>query len=229
VSLDRRRATVCLVTDRRRLCPEGGSADRLRAALLAQVREAAEAGVDLVHIRERDLHSRQLAAIVSDAMAAVVGAGAATRIVVNDRLDVALSEGAHGVHLRTDSIAPAAARSIAGPGFLIGRSVHDLDEALANASAVDYLIAGTLFPTPSKPSLEQFLGEERLATIARLVTVPVLAIGGVTVERLPAIARCGVAGIAAIGLFTGERAGGISIRAAVESVRAAFDTAESEP
>src|SRR5262249_59922166 len=96
-----------------------------------------------------------------------------------------LACGADGVHLRGDSVPSEAARSIAPPGFLIGRSVHHEQEAKAAAASVDYLVAGTVFPTSSKPGLTQWLGVEGLARICRSVAVPVLAIGGSTPERAP--------------------------------------------
>jgi len=125
--------------------------------------------------------------------------------MVNDRLDVALACGADGVHLRGDSIPAVRARSIAPPGFLIGRSVRDAGEAVAAAPHVNYLIAGTVFPTPSKPGLAGWLGVDGLAGICRAVGAPVLAIGGVSLDRLPEVAGSGAAGVAAIGLFADRR------------------------
>ena len=119
---------------------------------------------------------------------------------------MALACGAGGVHLRSDSIAPAAYAASGfnrTPGasrtpadFLVGRSVHQLAEAVEHAPAVDYLIAGTVFPTVSKPAADRLLGESGLSRMAAAVRVPILAIGGVTLERVPAIAASGAAGIA---------------------------------
>jgi thiamine-phosphate pyrophosphorylase len=179
--------TLCLVTDR-----------GVRS-VVEQCSEAVRAGVDMIQIRERDLDGGRLASLVADLVRMTRGTG--TRVVVNDRLDVALACGADGVHLRGDSIPPESARSIVPQGFLIGRSVHHEQEAKAAAAWVDYLVAGTVFPTSSKAGLTEWLGIEGLARICRSVSVPVLAIGGVTVDRLPGIAAAGAAGIAAIGLF----------------------------
>src|SRR5215475_11409968 len=118
---------ICLVTDRRRLCADAETGAQ-RACLSAQVRYAVEAGVDLVQVRERDLEAANLAALVAECLA--IAKGTRTRVVVNDRIDVALACGAHGVHLRGDSIPIHAARTLAPTGFLIGRSVHRLEEAL---------------------------------------------------------------------------------------------------
>jgi thiamine-phosphate pyrophosphorylase len=175
------------------------------------------AGVDIIQIRERDLDAGPLATLVAELVR--LTRGTPTRIVVNDRLDVALACRADGVHLRGDSMPAEAARSIAPAGFLIGRSVHHEHEAKAAAAGVDYLVAGTVFPTSSKAGLTEWLGVEGLARICRSVSVPVLAIGGVTVERVPGVAAAGAAGIAAIGLFANASQ---SLADVVVDVRAAW-------
>ena len=219
-----RRPIFCLVTDRRRLCAGCGDHDA-RRCLIAQVREAVAAGIDLVQIREREMEAAHLADVVSQAVAAA--RGSATRIVVNDRLDVALACGADGVHLRADSVPPARVRALVPPGFLVGRSVHAADEAAQVAPDVDYLIAGTVFPTASKPGAGRWLGDAGLAGVTHAVAVPVLAIGGVTIELLPRVAAAGAAGIAAIGLFLDEgasaRCRSVPLHNIVTAARAPFD------
>jgi len=123
-----------------------------------------------------------------------------TRLVVNDRVDVALACGAAGVHLRHDSMSTQAVRRIAPAGFLIGRSVHSVAEA-TNAGPVDYLIAGTVFWTLSKQGSAPTLGLDGLADIVQAVAVPVLAIGGIRRDQFDEIAATGAAGVAGIGLF----------------------------
>ena len=192
---------LCLVTDRRRVCAVHGF-DAARRCVLEQARRAIEAEIDLLQIRERDLAAGTLLALATDIVR--LTRGTPTRVVVNDRLDVALAAGADGVHLRADSLSPSAARAVAPAGFLIGRSVHRLDEALRVAPDVDYLIAGTMFSSASKPAADPLLGVDGLVAITRAVSVPVLAIGGITLDRIGQIAETGVAGIAAIGLFVGD-------------------------
>ena len=109
-----------LVTDRRRLAT--GAAADLEACLLRQARFAVDVGVDVIQIRERDLEADALARLVSAVL--TIATGSRTRVVVNDRVDVALACGAHGVHLRADSFEAGAARRLVPAGFLIGRSVH---------------------------------------------------------------------------------------------------------
>lgn len=218
------RPVVCIVTDRRRLVGEELPFEAQRDALVAMAEAARAAGVSLIQIRERDLEAAQLAALT----AAVVGAtrGSATRVVVNDRLDVALASGADGVHLRGDSIAAERVRALAPAPFLIGRSVHGTAEARAQAGLVDYLIAGTVFPTPSKAGAPRLLSPSGLREIADTVDVPVLAIGGVTIDRIPEVAAAGAAGIAAIGLFA---SGPPRISEVMQAVRTRFDTVRTAP
>ena len=223
--LNRTHPILCLVTDRRRLCAGCDDAATGRC-VIAQVREAVEAGIDLVQIRERDLDAGRLADLVLEAVA--VARGSATRIVVNDRLDIAVACGAHGVHLRADSVPASAARSIAPRGFLVGRSVHEAEEAAQAATDVDYLIAGTVFATVSKPDAGPTLGDAGLADVVRASAAPVLAIGGVTIERMPRVAAAGAAGVAGIGLFLSGDAAAARCRvgplhAIVTAARAAFD------
>jgi thiamine-phosphate pyrophosphorylase len=191
---------LCLVTDRRRLIAAVAAPGTLwRPLLVSQITGAIAGGVDVVQIREPDLESGALAALVRDSLAAA--AGTPVRIVVNDRLDVALATAAHGVHLRGDSLPPAAARRIAPPGFEIGRSIHDAADAAA-VGAVEYLIAGSVFATASKPQAPARLGLDGLAdVVAAGAASPVWAIGGITAERIPEVLAAGARGIAAIGAF----------------------------
>lgn len=188
----------CLVTDRRRLAGPTSSFELQRDMLREQFLRAVDDRIDLIQIRERDVTAADLAAIVDAAVRA--SRGSSTRVLVNDRLDVALACGADGAHLRSDSFAACSARRITPPGFLISRAVHTPDEAAA-AGEVDYLIAGTVFPTASKQGAIETLGVDRLAAIVRAAKAPVLAIGGVTADRFDEILRTGAAGVAGIGLF----------------------------
>lgn len=185
------RPVICLVTDRKR----AASTD----VLVAQVAAAARAGVDLVQIRERDLDGGPLMALVRRCVDAVRSTRA--RILVNDRLDVALAAGAHGVHLRGDSFPASRARAITPGGFLMGRSIHDASRVTGpDEAALDYLLFGTVFQTASKPG-RGAAGIRALAGVSASTAMPVLAVGGITLERLEEIARAGAAGFAAIGLF----------------------------
>lgn len=189
------------------------------AALIARV-AAAAAGVHLVQVRDPGLAGGPLERLVVRCVAAVRGSG--TRIIVNDRLDVALAAGAHGVHLRGDSIPAARARTLAPGGFIIGRSVHGVDEARRadEAGGLDYLIFGTVFPTASKAGAD-VAGPEALAAVVRNTSLPVLAIGGISVETAARAGATGAAGFAAIGLFAGA---GDRLQLTVAAASLAFDT-----
>ena len=215
---------ICMVTDRRRLSSGDAAMDRLVELVAA----AGRAGIDLVQIRERDLDARPLAALVERCVAAV--AGTCTQVVVNDRADVAIAAGAAGVHLRGDSIPASVVRRLM-PEALIGRSVHGADEAAAAAAAgVGYLIFGTLHETASKPAGHRVATIEELrATCRAAAGIPVLAIGGMTIERAAAAARAGAAGVAGIGLFVpaaGETADR-HVQMVAAGLRQAFDTCEA--
>lgn len=186
-----------LVTDRKRLWPDRDEAMR-EAAVLEQARHAIEAGIDVIQIREADLPARSLARLVRAVVAAA--RGSATRVVVNDRLDVGLAAGADGVHLKGTSIDAVDVRRMAPERFLVGRSVHTVDEARA-AGPVDYLIAGTVWPTVSKPSGHVLLGLDGLRDIVQAARVPVIAIGGITQRNAAAVSAAGASGVAAIGAF----------------------------
>jgi thiamine-phosphate diphosphorylase len=193
------RPVLCLVTDRQRLAP-GADAGAQVDALIACVTAAALAGVDLVQVRERDLEGCALMRLVHRCVQAV--RGSRTRVLVNDRVDVALAAGAHGVHLPGHGVPAPRVRQMTPRGFLVGRSVHHATEAeqVVREGGVDYLLFGTVFPTPSKAGIDP-AGVAGLEAAVAAVPVPVLAIGGITLERAPQIAHAGAAGFAAIGLF----------------------------
>ena len=184
-----------MVTDRRRLGARG------EEALIRRVGLAARAGIHLIQIRERDMADGALLALVRQAVSAVRGTRA--RVLVNDRVDVALAACAHGVHLRSDSVPAARARAVTPPGFLIGRSLHTRDEVVTMSAEglVDYVLFGTVFSTTSKPN-QAAAGAAGLRDAAIAARgLPVLAIGGVTTENTRQLAGTGCSGFAAIGQF----------------------------
>jgi thiamine-phosphate pyrophosphorylase len=168
--------------------------------LSQRIRDAVRAGVDLVQIREKDLATRDLVRLVQDAVDAA--RGSSTRIVVNDRLDVALALGAAGVHLGTQSLPAEAARRIVPKGFLIGVSCHSLAAAeAAQAAGADYIVFGPVFETASKRRYGPPAGLEKLRQAAARVSIPVLALGGITVDGARACLDAGASGIAGISIF----------------------------
>ncbi len=194
---------VCYVTDRKAL----GAADPA-GDLLAKIRAARAAGVDWVQIRERDMPTRELLVLAK----AVIGVGEAeARVLVNDRLDVALAAGAVGVHLGGASV-PAREvvrwlREIKVPAeFLVGVSCHSLEEArTAEDAGASYVFFGPVFDTPSKKSYGPPQGIAKLAEVCSAVRVPVIAIGGVNEKSAMECVLAGAAGIAAIRMFQESR------------------------
>jgi thiamine-phosphate pyrophosphorylase len=197
---------TCYVTDRQAL----GITDPKAAceALLERIANAARGGVDWIQIREKDLGGRALAELVRRAMEKAPG----TRILVNDRLDVAIGTGAAGVHLGAKSLPVAEVvkwrrAGNAPPGFLLGRSCHSLEEAVeAERAGADYIFFGPVFATPSKEEYGAPQGTAKLRDVCARLGLPVLAIGGVTAENFQECFHAGAAGIAAIRMFQEAKA-----------------------
>ena len=224
VPLSSSSALICLVTDRIALAETATDAgDEALPPLLEVIADCADAGVDLVQVREPGLHDRSLLDLVRGAVDRTRATSA--RVVVNDRPDVALAAGADGVHLKDDARSAPRVRALGPRGWIVGRSIQDAAAArrATQAGAIDYLLAGTVFASASKPGRPP-LGLDALRDIVRASSRPVLAIGGVTVDDGAAVAATGAAGVAGIRLF---RCGLSSRRARiaerVQVLRAAFD------
>jgi thiamine-phosphate pyrophosphorylase len=193
---------ICYVTDRKSLA-DGD----VGAGVLGKIRAAIAAGVDWVQIREKDLSGRGLLGLAQGAVAAEGGA----RVIVNDRLDVALAAGAAGVHLGRESLG---ARDVvrwcrggrAPADFVVGVSCHSLQDAReAEIAGAAYIFFGPVFDTPSKRGMGEPQGIARLGEICLGVKIPVLAIGGVSEENAGECIAAGAAGIAAIRMFQDAR------------------------
>ena len=185
---------LCYITDRRQL---------RSVSVAAVIRETVRAGVDLVQVREKDLTSRELVALVEEALrvAREPGRGGA-RVVVNDRVDVALAAGADGAHLGAHSMPVQVVRRLVPRAFVIGVSCHSLAEALAAESGgADYLVLGPVFETPSKLGYGPPLGLAKLRDVTSRISIPVLALGGITVDRIRPCLEARASGIAGIRIF----------------------------
>src|ERR1044071_9051472 len=123
---NRRRPLLCLITSRQTIRASKEAADQF-TPLIELCSRAARAGIDLIQIREKDLQTNQLSELVTAVVSAVSGTGAA--VLVNDRIDVALTCGAHGVHLRSDSLPVDQTRKLVGEDFIVGVSTHSVAEA----------------------------------------------------------------------------------------------------
>jgi len=154
-----------------------------------------------VQIREKDLNARTLFELASRASA--LTRGSETRVVVNDRADVARAAGCDGVHLTTRSLGANVARRAFGEDFLIGVSAHTPGEArAAREGGADFAVFGPVFDTPSKRAYGAPPGAGALAEAAReLSPFPLVALGGVDEANAAGVLRAGAAGVAGIRLF----------------------------
>jgi thiamine-phosphate pyrophosphorylase len=163
----------------------------LAAALLA-------GGARVLQLRLKDATPRELlaAAIALRRMTDAVGA----LLLVNDRPDVARAAAADGVHLGQDDLPPAAARRLLGAQAIIGVSTHDLAQARAAAAAgADYIGVGPIFATVTKPDALTPRGIELVRAARAAVTLPLVAIGGITPDTAPAVRAAGADAVAMIG------------------------------
>jgi thiamine-phosphate pyrophosphorylase len=171
-------------------------------AILTQVSAAVAAGIDLIQIREKNLSARVLFELCEQAVRLTTGS--ATRLLVNDRADIAAGAGADGVHLTTRSLDAGAVRKTFGEELLIGVSTHSIDEAVAaRAAGADFIVFGPILETPSKEEYGAPLGLERLSAVtSALGNLPVLALGGITASNAQDCLNAGASGIAGISLFS---------------------------
>jgi thiamine-phosphate pyrophosphorylase len=167
--------------------------DRTHGDLLSHVNVAVRNGVDMIQVRERDLEARALYELVCQVRDAA--AGTKTKVLVNDRLDIALAANIDGVHLPGNGLPAGRVRPFVR---LLGCSTHTLDETVqAERDGADFVIFGPVFETPGKTPV----GLDTLRQVTESVRIPVLAIGGITRENTEGVLRAGAAGIAAIRLF----------------------------
>ncbi len=201
------------ITDRTQLADSEASR---RRRLLDKIVEASQADVDFVQLRERDLTVRELESLAGEAVALLRGTD--TKLLINSRVDVAIAAGGHGVHLRSNDIAASEARAIWAKATgrtdcVIGVSCHSSKDVLsAEGHGADFAVYGPVFG--KQGSTEPPVGMESLRTIAQRgvspdkkveagqsLGMPLLALGGVTVENARACVEAGAAGIAGIRLF----------------------------
>lgn len=187
--------TLCLITDRR-LCPGRD--------LTGPVGRALEAGVRLVQLREKDLSGRELLDTALKLRYLTSNCGA--RLIVNDRVDVAMLAKADGVHLGQTGFSPGEVRRIIKRPFLIGVSAHSIEEARgAQIHGADYITFGPIYHTPSKEAYGPPLGVELLKKAALTVKIPVFAIGGVKKGLIKELREAGAHGVAVISAILGTK------------------------
>lgn len=171
-------------------------------SILRLVQAAVAAEVPLFQIREKALNARVLYELTT--RAAEITQGSKTRLLVNDRSDIARAAGADGVHLTTHSLPVDVTRKIYGSEFLVGASTHSLQAARAAAQAgADFVVFGPVFETESKRVYGAPQGLEKLREVAsELGEFPVVAIGGITLDNVAKCSAAGARGVAAITLLS---------------------------
>ena len=189
--------SLYLVTDRRAVA----------RPLVDVVDECLDAGLRAVQLREKDLEVRELYQLASRLRESTRRHGA--RLVVNDRADVAVAIDADGVQRTHASLPVEALRRIAPAGFLLGASVHSLDEArAAESDGADFVVFGPVYDTASKRQYGAPQGIERLAQVTAAVKAPVIAVGGISAARVSEVLGAGASGVAVIsGILGAERPG----------------------
>src|SRR5256714_10081368 len=193
------------------LIPDGATTEHTTAAapefvdILNQVSAAVAAGIDLIQIREKKLTARVLFELVERARDLTTGTK--TRLLVNDRADIAAGAGADGIHLTTESLDAVTIRKMFGKDFLIACSTHSFTEACAaRDQGGDLIVFGPIFETASKKQFGPPVGLEKLSEVAReLLDFPVLALGGIAENNARDCFAAGAQGIAGISLFSNPR------------------------
>ena len=167
------------------------------------VRESLEGGVSFLQLREKELDEGRFyeEAVELQALAAQYG----VPFVVNDNVDIALRMDADGVHVGQSDMEAGDVRALLGPDKILGVSAQTVEQAvLAEKRGADYLGVGAVFPTGSKDDAED-VSHETLKAICEAVSIPVVAIGGITLENTPELAGSGICGIAVISAIYGQK------------------------
>jgi len=166
------------------------------AEVIEFAREIVDGGATLIQLREKSASSREIVRIARELGRVLPDQ---VRLIVNDRADLAVAAGAHGVHLGQDDLAPEAARRIIGPNCLLGVSTHNPEQLRqANQSPADYLAVGPVFSTLSKENPDPIIGLEGITTARALTQKPLVAIGGITLDNCQSVIAAGADSVAII-------------------------------
>ena len=184
-----------------------------RQTLLEQIESALAGGVTLVQLREKRMSGEDLVREAREIRALCHRYG--VPLILNDDADAALASGADGVHVGAEDLPVRSVRERVGQGMIVGATAKTVAQAqAAEAAGADYLGVGAVFPSPTKRNAIRITAEE-LRTICASVSIPAVAIGGITRENLGELRGCGMAGIAVVSaIFSAE-----DIQAAVRELR----------
>jgi thiamine-phosphate diphosphorylase len=167
--------------------------DRSRGNVIDYAAQAIHDGVDMIQIREKDLAARELVELTCKIRD--IASGTRTRILINDRLDIAIVADIDGVHLPGNGLPADKVRPLVK---VLGVSVHSVAEALqAERARADFVVFGPIFESPGKTPV----GLDPLKQVVKAIKIPVLAIGGITIENSSEVIKAGASGIAGIRLF----------------------------
>jgi thiamine-phosphate pyrophosphorylase len=188
------------------------------ALILTLVKAAVAARIPLLQLREKHLSARVLYQLTTEV--ARITRGTVTKLLVNDRADIARAAGADGVHLTTRSLTAEVIREACGPEFLIGVSAHSLAEArAARRLGANFAVFGPVFETESKLGFGEPQGLKKLHDVVReLGDFPILAIGGVSLDNVGECFQTGAPGVAAIGLLNDAE----NLQTTVAEIRSVF-------
>ena len=169
-----------------------------------QLRLLIAGGASLVQLREKQLPALQFYEEAKAAM--LVAEREGVQVIINDRMDIALAVGAHGVHLGQDDMPPEAARRLLGPEAIVGYSTHNVEQALmALTLPIDYVAIGPIFGTSSKRDTAPTLGLEGLRAVRRVVgAVPLVAIGGISLGNAAEVIEAGADSVAVISALVSD-------------------------
>ena len=196
-----------LVTDRS-LCTETSLEDA--------VARAVEGGVEVVHLREKDLPPKELYHLAARLRKVTLGRAL---LIISDRIDIALAISADGVHLPGDSVPTYVAKKLGADRLIVGRSVHSVKEALeAEAEEADYVILGTIYKTASHPGLKP-AGLGLVREVRAAVGLPVYAIGGIDASNAAEVVAAGADGVAVIRAILGAKDPRAATQGLLEAVK----------
>ena len=191
--IPRQACRLCVITD-----PELGRG----RSHVDIVRQALEGGAPMIQLRDKSAGLRQLLPQAQEIASLCRERGA--HFIVNDRLDLALAVNADGVHLGQDDLPPTAARAALGSGKILGVSTHSLEQAIRAArEGADYLGIGPIFPTSTKGTGYEPVGCAMIRQLRARLELPLIAIGGITLDTIGPVIRAGAAGVAVISAIAG--------------------------
>jgi len=184
-------------------------------------------GCRLIQLREKEWPSGRFLPLAERLCDRCRRAG--VTFIVNDRVDLAISVGADGVHLGQDDLPSRVARPLLRPGMVLGRSTHSVAQAReAQSEGADYIAVGSMFPTQTKPDFE-LVGPELIRAVRPATKAPLIGIGGITRENVAEVIRAGADGVAVVSAVCGAPDPAAATRGFLAAIRAERDLTRRGP